>query len=135
MFPTDHHPPYTIIHTENTQYCANSPFLSPSIQSLSSFGTESEYAVAGSLWEVVPPLEPTVPQPVHVTAYVQRSKSMAGLMRSSPTEMQSSRAVPGDTVDDVVEGNAVEDPAAAAEPFQRPRSATGLAQHTGQNMW
>ncbi|KAM3478494.1 hypothetical protein MY8738_005952 [Beauveria namnaoensis] len=76
-----------------------------------------------SPWELVRWQGPAPPLPVHVTAYPQRSKSVVGLMRSSAMEMESSRAVRGD--------NMIE----ASEPCQRPRSATGFAQHTGQNMW
>ncbi|KAM3514907.1 hypothetical protein MY11210_001512 [Beauveria gryllotalpidicola] len=86
-------------------------------------GTDADFAAAKSPWELVRLQGPAPLLPVHVTAYPQRSKSVAGLMRPSAMEMESSRAVPG--------GNMTE----ASEPCQRPRSATAFAQYTGQNMW
>ncbi|KAM3563310.1 hypothetical protein MY1884_001355 [Beauveria asiatica] len=86
-------------------------------------GTGANFAAAKSPWELVRLHGPAPPLPVHVTAYPQRSKSVAGLMRPSAMEMESSRAVRGDNMTE------------AAEPCQRPRSATGFAQYTGQSMW
>lgn len=132
MFPTDYDPPYTIIHTENTQHYANPLIHSPSIQSLSSLASAVEYT--NGMWELVRLHEPTLPQPVHTSPYPQRSKSVAGLMRPSVTEMKPSRATQAEAVDGGVEGEAAA-AEATGEPCQRPRSAMGFAQYTTQNMW
>lgn len=126
MFPTDHHPPYTIVYTENTQYHILPPILSPSSLSLCSNGSDAGYAMVSLQ-------EPTVPKPAHITAYTQRSKSVAGLLRPSPMEMELSRVAQSKTAEDVVREITMQDK--AAELYQRPRSATGLAQYMGQNTW
>lgn len=121
MLPTDPHPPYTILQTENTQYCLNSPLISPSIQSLASDFSGPEYSMTGAggnSWEVV---QLQSPAPVHNAGHMQRSKSVTGLMRRSTAEMETSASLDDETSD--------------AESSQRPRSAAGFAQYTGQNMW
>lgn len=65
---------------------------------------------------------------------MQRSKTVAGLLRPSPMEMELSRMARSKTAEDVVQEITGRDNA-ATEPYQRPRSATGLAQYMGQNMW
>ncbi|TQV92587.1 hypothetical protein V2A60_009059 [Cordyceps javanica] len=121
------------INIENTRYYVNSPIRTPSIQSFSTFDSGVEYGVADSVWELVQLPEPTLPQPVHITSYAQRSKSVAGLMRPSAMEMEPSRAPQAAPVNDGKDDDTGQ--TAAAASFQRPRSAMGFVQYTENSMW